>query len=195
MPLKEYRRKRNLRKTPEPAGTPSRRAPKGATLRFVIQEHHARRLHYDFRLEHRGTMKSWAVTNQPSDDHSVRRLAIETEDHPLDYAKFHGRIPEGEYGAGVVKIWDRGTFEPLKDLDGGLDDGVVEVLLRGRRLKGAYVLVRTRGEGTRSQWLFFRKKRRPVGLCIPNVEAIEHRRQQSNSEFPTPRSKRARRRG
>lgn len=143
--LAEYRRKRRFGVTPEPAGgrATTRRA---APLAFVIQKHQASHLHYDLRLEHRGAMLSWAVPKGPSLDPSVKRLAMRTEDHPIEYNAFEGVIPEGEYGGGTVMIWDRGTWEPdVADVDRALAKGELKFTLRGRKLQGSWVLVLTRG--------------------------------------------------
>lgn len=156
----EYRRKRNTGKSGEPSGKQSRKG--GGNNRFVIQKHDASHLHYDFRLEIDGTLKSWAVPKGPSTDTSEKRLAVEVEDHPLDYADFEGVIPEGEYGGGTVMVWDRGTYRNLRrkgDDDVSMkeshDDGQIEVWLKGSKLKGGYVLKRFR-KGKKPQWLLIK---------------------------------------
>lgn len=156
-PLAEYGRKRNFRVTSEP-GVRIKKAGRAHKLIFVVQEHHASHLHYDFRLEWNGVLKSWAVPKGPSLDPSQRRLAVEVEDHPLDYASFTGTIPKGQYGAGEVYRWDAGEWLPGNDPDKGLREGRLEFSLRGRRLKGAWLLVRSRGKsGTKPQWLLIKR--------------------------------------
>ena len=155
--LKEYRSKRNFDRTKEPSGG---KKSSGDKPRFVIQKHDASNLHYDFRLEVDGVLKSWAVPKGPSTDPDQKRLAVPTEDHPLDYADFEGVIPEGEYGAGPVLVWDAGPYRNLraeKEHDGAsmqesLEDGKVEVWLDGKKLTGGYVLIRT-GKGEHARWL------------------------------------------
>lgn len=137
--LGAYRDKRNFDRTPEPDGDSTAGAP-GRT--FVVQKHAARRLHWDFRLEWDGVLLSWAVTRGPSDDPSAKRLAVRTEDHPLDYAKFEGTIPKPDYGAGTVMLWDRGTWAPLSNVETGLAAGMLKLGLSGKRMRGAWVLVR-----------------------------------------------------
>ena len=149
--LEEYRTKRDFRKTAEPEGSaqPKKHLQK---LEFVIQKHAARNLHFDLRLELEGVMKSWAVPKGPAPDPSIKRLAMQVEDHPIEYNSFEGTIPQGEYGGGTVMLWDRGWYEPEK---GGGEDGVREgyrkgdlkVVFHGKRMKGSWVLVRTRGWG------------------------------------------------
>lgn len=154
--LSVYRAKRDAAKTPEPvpAAAP---ANSGAGNRFVIQEHHARRLHYDFRLEHDGVLVSWAVPKNLPDTSAVNHLAVRTEDHPLEYATFEGVIPTGEYGAGTVSIWDSGTYRGEKFRLGAERGGEVIVDLAGRRIAGRYALIQTAGD----QWLAHRMKEQP----------------------------------
>ena len=156
MSLKEYKRKRDFKKTPEPAG----REAKTEGRHYVIQKHAASRLHYDFRLEHNGTLKSWAVPKGPSLDPSVKSLAVQVEDHPLDYAKFEGVIPQGEYGGGTVMVWDEGTWEPEVDAEEGLRTGKLKFTLHGKKLKGSWALVRMGGRagGGGKNWLLIKHK-------------------------------------
>jgi bifunctional non-homologous end joining protein LigD len=160
VPLAEYNAKRDFSKTKEPAGA----IPKaiGKALHFVIQKHAASHLHYDFRLELDGVMKSWAVPKGPSLDPSVRRLAMEVEDHPISYNSFEGTIPEGEYGGGTVMLWDRGTYEAedgggAASLRRGYEKGDLKIVLHGKRLHGGWVLVRMRRPG-RPQWLLIKHR-------------------------------------
>src|SRR5882757_8961172 len=142
MSLKEYKRKRDFHKTTEPTGG----KPNPATgPRFVVQKHAASRLHYDFRLEHDGMLKSWAVPKGPSLDPSVKSLAVQVEDHPIDYRTFEGIIPQGEYGGGTVMVWDQGTWEPEVDPEKGLKEGKLKFRLHGEKLKGSWALVRMGG--------------------------------------------------
>src|SRR4051812_49406006 len=138
-PGAEYRRKRDFKITTEPAF--KIRKTKSKKLIFVVQEHHASHLHYDFRLEWHGTLKSWAVPKGPSMDPKQKRLAVQVEDHPIDYAKFRGTIPKGQYGAGEVYRWDSGSWLPQGDVDEGLRKGHLEFALEGEKLKGRFVLV------------------------------------------------------
>jgi bifunctional non-homologous end joining protein LigD len=153
MGLSAYNKKRDFKATPEPKGKPA----KANKHRFVVQEHHASNLHFDFRIEIDGVLKSWAVRKGPSMDPGVKRLAVPTEDHPLAYAKFEGRIPEGHYGAGMQLIWDGGTYEPLdgETPDAQFKKGKLQFELNGERLKGAFNLFRMGGRfaGGRDQWL------------------------------------------
>ena len=194
--LEEYRRKRDFGKTPEPAG---RRGRRGKAPRFVVQKHDATALHYDFRLEAAGVLKSWAIPKGPSTDPRDKRLAMPTEDHPLDYYDFEGVIPEKQYGAGPVIVWDAGTYRNLTEDDGrevpvedAVDAGHVKVWLEGHKLRGGYSLRRTRiGRDEREKWLMVKLKdeeadarRNPVssqpesvksGRTIEEVAAEERR--------------------
>jgi len=161
MGLAEYKKKRTFRKTPEPTGGRT----SASQLQFVVQKHDASRLHYDFRLELKGVLKSWAVPKGPSMNPADKRLAMLVEDHPLDYKNFEGIIPEGNYGAGTVIIWDEGTYEPIDDvgkkntqqahLSKAFRAGSIKILMHGKKLKGEFALVRTRGMGDNS-WLLIK---------------------------------------
>lgn len=146
MALEKYKAKRDFSKSPEPAGDKPHRSPSGRTPRhFCVQKHLASHLHYDLRLEHDGLLMSWAVPKGPSLDPKVKRLAMHVEDHPLEYGDFEGVIPSG-YGAGIVMLWDRGTWAPeADDVDAALRKGDLKFTLDGYKLKGSWVLVRTRG--------------------------------------------------
>ncbi len=146
MGLEEYRKKRDFKKTNEPKGDET---TSGGNI-YVIQKHQARHLHYDLRLEMNGVLKSWAVPKTPPTEKGIRRLAVQVEDHPIDYANFEGIIPEGEYGAGTVEIWDNGRYV-LKERDE--DKLIFEI--NGNKLRGDYCLVRFK---ERKNWLFFKKK-------------------------------------
>jgi len=184
--LEEYRRKRRFDRTPEPSGEPvagkaeAKPAPVAKHTRlpkpklpqlevrpgaehgdtFVVQKHRATRLHYDFRLAIDGTLKSWAVPKGPSQSHADKRLAVMTEDHPLDYANFEGKIPEGNYGAGTVMVWDRGTFQMEGDLDAlkQLEKGEIKFKLNGEKLRGSFVLVKLKHSEKGNEWLMIKHK-------------------------------------
>ncbi|MBD3310374.1 DNA ligase, partial [Candidatus Woesearchaeota archaeon] len=149
MALEKYRKKRKFSKTSEPEGKKKARSSKKPI--FVVQKHDARNMHYDFRIEVEGVLKSWAVPKGPSLNPEEKRLAIETEDHPMDYADFEGVIPEGEYGGGTVMVWDKGTYKNIRaakkddgaDMKKSYGDGKIEVWLEGEKLKGGYVLIKT----------------------------------------------------
>lgn len=161
--LEEYRRKRDFTRTAEPKGAAGRNRKK---LAFVIQKHAASHLHYDLRLELDGVMKSWAVPKGPSLDPAIKRLAMEVEDHPIEYNSFEGTIPKGEYGGGTVMLWDRGTYEyggtdpdPLEGLRRGYQKGDFKFVLKGKRLKGSWALVRMRRDQPgRPQWLLIKHR-------------------------------------
>ncbi len=190
--LERYHGKRNFAKTPEPRG--GTRSSNSRGLQYVVQRHDATRLHYDLRLEHDGVLKSWAVPKEPSSNPKDRRLAVHVEDHPLDYGSFEGEIPEGQYGAGSVVIWDKGHWRPLNDADEGLKEGKLDFELDGRKLKGRFTLVRMAGHGGRrgggkDHWLLIkrtdraanapaapaRKKRKPRAKLAPSGVTNAHR--------------------
>ncbi|KCZ72645.1 DNA ligase D-like 3'-phosphoesterase domain-containing protein [Candidatus Methanoperedens nitroreducens] len=148
MSLDEYQRLRDFTKSPEPKGS----TKKSAGSIFVVHEHHATHLHYDLRLEMGGVLRSWAVPKEPPEKEGVKRLAIQTEDHPLEYADFEGTIPEGMYGAGAVRIWDKGEFS----LEEEKEDRLL-FLLKGRKLIGRYALIKTKFKG-KDSWLLFKRK-------------------------------------
>jgi len=169
--LSEYERKRDFSKTAEPSGRKRARAEKGSKPRrkhprFTIQKHSATSLHYDLRLEVDGVLASWAVPKGPSLDPRDKRLAMRTEDHPMDYLEFEGVIPKGEYGGGPVIVWDRGVFQNISETKTGkpmklseaIEKGDVKFFLLGEKVKGAYALVRTSKPGEREQWLLIKKR-------------------------------------
>lgn len=165
--LRVYRSKRDFARTREPRGG---RAKQAGTLAYVIQKHDASHLHFDLRLEVDGVMKSWAVPRGPSINPKVKRLAVQVEDHPIEYNRFEGTIPKGEYGGGTVMIWDRGSWryggddpDPVQGTREGLRLGKLEIVLEGRRLRGAWVLVRTARAGTKAQWLLIKQRDRHAG--------------------------------
>src|SRR5688572_4827779 len=168
MSLRKYHAKRDLKRTPEPGGAARKKAAK--TLIFVVQRHKASHLHFDFRLEMAGVLKSWAVPKGPSLDPADKRLAMHVEDHPVSYFDFEGTIPEGNYGAGTVMVWDTGNWAPLlftegkigseKDAIAMLEKGDLKVRLHGKKLKGDFVLVKTRSRRPGSkgnEWLLIKK--------------------------------------
>jgi bifunctional non-homologous end joining protein LigD len=155
MSLQKYRQKRNFTESPEPAGSEDlrvKRAKHGKERFFCVQKHLASHLHYDFRLEHNGVLLSWAVPKGPSLDPKTRRLAMQVEDHPVEYGTFEGVIPSG-YGAGIVMLWDRGTWQAeVDDVDAALKKGDLKFTLDGYKLKGSWALVRTSGRGGRQEY-------------------------------------------
>ncbi len=179
MSLKEYNRKRNFRKTDEP---PGEAAPNVSANRFAIQKHAASRLHYDFRLEMNGTLKSWAVPKGVPYAKGEKRLAIEVEDHPVSYINFEGTIPQGQYGGGTVMVWDRGTFDPLsKNPSKDLSGGKLHFVLHGEKLEGEWYLVRLRDK---KNWLLVRGRddMKPVSRKMDNTSAISGRSMEAISQ-------------
>lgn len=207
--LAAYRAKRHFEKTPEPAGRKDSSLA-GGQLRYVIQKHAARRMHYDFRLELDGTLKSWAVTRGPSLDPADKRLAVHVEDHPLEYGAFEGIIPQGEYGGGIVMLWDQGSWDPIGDPRRGYKDGRLSFVLHGKRLKGEWHLVRMGRKGPgekRENWLLIKShdqyadpgqgddaagkyqtsvvsRRTMQGIAKTNKEWRSNRHKQSASQTP-----------
>lgn len=178
MSLKSYRTKRQLNETPEPKAI---KKSSSKELQFVVQKHAARRLHYDFRLELDGVLKSWAVPKGPPQNSTDKRLAIQVEDHPLDYASFEGIIPEGHYGAGKVEIWDKGTYEPATEAESleeqekilrkELAKGDLHIILHGKKLKGEFVLVHIRSANLKeNSWLL--------------IKASAHKKKKTSSKGP-----------
>src|ERR1700680_2225373 len=191
MPLDEYRRKRDFTRTPEPSGDDRKRTegpemPAGAgpphVRRFCVQQHRATRMHFDFRLEHDGVLRSWAVPRGPSLDPKARRLAVHVEDHPVDYGDFEGVIPSG-YGAGVVLLWDIGTYEwtreSAEDFDASFRKGDIKFRLSGQKLSGEFALVKIGERGQRyggsgdgdKNWLLIKKRDE---AAVDGYEALEH---------------------
>jgi bifunctional non-homologous end joining protein LigD len=157
--LETYREKRDFTKTSEPAGA-RKQARKGNG--YLIQKHEARHLHFDFRLEFEGVLKSWAIPRGPSMDPGDKRLAVRTEDHPIEYGSFEGSIPKGQYGGGTVMLWDQGTWEPIEDPQEGFKEGKLKFFVHGKRLQGGFALVRLRSDTGRKQgkenWLLIKEK-------------------------------------
>jgi bifunctional non-homologous end joining protein LigD len=161
MSLKKYQEKRNFEVSPEPSGHSSESTSLQKPRMFVVQKHRATQLHYDFRLEYNGVLLSWAVPKGPSLDPSVKRLAMQVEDHPVEYADFEGVIPEGEYGGGTVMVWDNGEWIPESDdVEAALRKGDLKFSLHGKKLKGSWVLVRTHGFGGKpgKSWLLIKHR-------------------------------------
>lgn len=161
MSLEHYRKKRDFGRTPEPVGGEGKAGPGN---QFVVQYHRARRAHYDFRLEWDGTLKSWAVPKGPCLDPKEKRLAVRVEDHPLEYAQFEGVIPQGEYGAGTVIVWDTGTWEPIEPAEPGFRNGMLKFRLYGRKLRGAWMLVRMKPKANdrTENWLLVKERDQEV---------------------------------
>src|SRR6266511_5990691 len=159
MALEEYKKKRDFTKTPEPAGSVAK--AKGRERFFCVQKHLASHLHYDFRLEHNGVLLSWAVPKGPSLDPKIKRLAMQVEDHPVEYGSFEGIIPQGEYGGGTVMLWDRGHWEPRGNPHEDYRSGRLKFTLHGEKLRGGWMLIRKSspaqyGTGKR-EWLLFKE--------------------------------------
>jgi len=171
MALDTYNQKRRFDQTPEPKG----KVERGEQHRFVVQKHRASHLHYDFRLEMDGVLKSWAVPKGPSLNPSDKRLAMQVEDHPVSYFHFEGKIPGGNYGAGTVMVWDTGTWEPLGDEHAMLEKGDLKFRLAGEKLKGEFVLakMRSRRPGSKgTEWLLIKKKDEAMEPALILIRSI-----------------------
>ncbi|MGQ9543253.1 MAG: DNA polymerase ligase N-terminal domain-containing protein [Candidatus Bathyarchaeia archaeon] len=151
MSLQEYRSKRNFKRSSEPEGS-NQPEPGGGNI-YVIQKHQATHLHYDLRLEMDGILKSWALPKGPPTQPDMKRLAVQTEDHPIEYADFEGIIPEGEYGAGKVEVWDRGIYKPIE-----VGENKITFTIYGQKLRGDYCLIKLKPGTDPKNWLFFKKK-------------------------------------
>jgi len=174
--LEKYRNKRNFQISPEPAGQSSAPRTSQGALKYVIQKHRATQLHYDFRLEFNGVLLSWAVPKGPSLDPSVKRLAMQVEDHPLEYGGFEGVIPEGEYGGGTVMVWDKGEWTPESEIvENALKKGDLKFTLHGEKLHGSWALVRTRGYGSRADKSWLLIKHRDKYASTRDIEEEEPR--------------------
>jgi bifunctional non-homologous end joining protein LigD len=172
MALEQYNKRRRFNETPEPEG----KVERGRQHRFVVQKHRASHLHYDFRLEMDGVLKSWAIPKGPSLNPGDKRLAMQVEDHPVSYFHFEGRIPEGNYGAGTVMVWDTGTWEPLGDEHEMLNKGDLKFRLKGKKLKGEFVLARMRSRRPGSkgtEWLLIKKKDEAVQPGF-NIDKLDY---------------------
>jgi bifunctional non-homologous end joining protein LigD len=171
MPLEEYRAKRRFEKTPEPP--PGKTQSTGAANYFCVQRHDATRLHYDFRLEIDGVLKSWAVPKGPTLDPGLKHFAAHVEDHPIEYGDFEGNIPAGNYGAGSVMLWDRGTFDLLGDASGReqMARGDLKFRLHGEKLNGDFALVHMKGRGKGNEWLIIKKR---DAFATPGWDVEEH---------------------
>lgn len=176
--LSRYQKKRNLKKSSEPAA--KKKSPSKRPV-FVIQQHAARAMHYDVRLEIDGVLVSWAVPKGPSLNPAIKRLAVMTEDHPMEYRKFEGIIPKGNYGAGPVIIWDRGTYKNLRDvsMEKALKDGLISVFLYGKKVRGGFAFIRTSDKtAEKSQWLLVKmnddyadRRKNPVSSMPESVKS------------------------
>lgn len=157
MTLEVYQKKRTFKKTPEPKGKSPEKSQVQETLSFVIQKHRAQNLHFDFRLEQGNILKSWAIPKGPPLKAGIKRLAVLVEDHPLEYKNFEGTIPEGNYGAGTVEIWDKGTYKlvPRKNFKQDFEDGHLTLMISGKKLKGEFALVQMKNRGLKN-WLMIK---------------------------------------